>query len=197
MALIGIDGSGKSTQARWLAEWLTASGTPARYHRNAAGRVFLGRVAHRLGRRDAEDLLGVRLFLIVETVLRFLVIMRARLLSRLTGTVAVMDRHVACQYVSITVRGGRTRWARRLFSLVPAPDVVCRLAVPPAVAQARVELRGKDHEELWYLAACDAAYRALPEAPAFVVVDAAADPLTVQAELRRAVRRPRSVALPV
>jgi dTMP kinase len=187
VALIGIDGSGKSTQAQWLADWLTLTGTPASYHRNAAGRVFFGRVARRLGRRDAEHLLGVRLFLLVETALRWLVIARALLLARLTGTVAVMDRHSACQYVSITVRGGRPRLARLLFAAFPAPDLICHLAVSPEVAQARVDARGKDHEELDYLKACDHAYRALPEAPAFTVVDAAADPATVQADLRRAV----------
>jgi dTMP kinase len=199
VALIGIDGSGKSTQARWLADWLTATGTPASYHRNAAGRVFFGRVARRLGRRDAEHLLGVRMFLLVETTLRWLVIARALLLARLTGTVAVMDRHVACQYVSITVRSGRPRWSRRLFAAFPAPDVICYLAVPPEVAQARVDARGKDHEELDYLVACDRAYRALPEAPGFTMVDAAANPASVQADLRRAVlaqparRQPRAV----
>ncbi|UWZ35176.1 thymidylate kinase [Dactylosporangium roseum] len=187
VALIGIDGAGKSTQARWLADWLAVTGTPARYHRNAAGRVFFGRVAQRLGRHDAEDLLGVRLFLVVETLLRWLVIARALLISRLTGTVAVMDRYAYCQYTSITVRGGRQRWARVLFSVFPRPDLVCFLAVPPQVAQARVDARGKDHEELDYLAACDAAYRALPEATRFTVIDAAAEPTAVQADLRRAV----------
>jgi dTMP kinase len=189
VALIGIDGAGKSTQARWLADWLDASGTPARYHRNAAGRVFFGRVAQRLGRRDAEHLLGVRLFLLVETVLRGLVITRALILSRLTGTVAVMDRYTYCQYTSITVRGGRPGPARLLFRLLPQPELVFYLAVPPLVAQARVEARGKDHEDLDYLTACDATYRALPEAARFTVVDAGADPSAVQASLRDAVQR--------
>jgi len=189
VALIGIDGAGKSTQARWLADWLDASGTPARYHRNAAGRVFFGRVAQRLGRRDAEHLLGVRLFLLVETLLRTLAITRALLLSRLTGTVAVMDRYTYCQYTSITVRGGRPGMARLLFRLLPQPDLVFYLAVPPLVAQARVEARGKDHEELSYLTASDLAYRGLPEADGFTIVDAGADPSTVQASLREAMQR--------
>jgi dTMP kinase len=189
VALIGIDGAGKSTQARWLADWLDASGTPARYHRNAAGRVFFGRLAQRLGRRDAEHLLGVRLFLLVETLIRGFVIGRALLLSRLTGTVAVMDRYTYCQYTSITVRGGRPGTARLLFRLLPQPDLVFYLAVPPLVAQARVEARGKDHEDLDYLTASDAAYRGLPEAARYTVVDAGADPSTVQASLREALER--------
>ena len=188
VALIGIDGAGKSTQARWLADWLAATGTPARYHRNAAGRVFFGRMARRFGRRDAEDLLGVRLFLVVETVLRWLVIARALLLARLAGTVAVMDRYTYCQYTSITVRGGRPGWARVLFAVFPRPDLVCYLAVPPGTAQQRVEARGKDHEALDYLVACDRAYRGQPDAARFTVIDASADPSAVQAALRDAVR---------
>jgi len=108
----------------------------------------------------------------VETVLRGLVITRALILSRLTGTVAVMDRYTYCQYTSITVRGGRPGVARMLFRFLPQPDLVFYLAVPPLVAQARVEARGKDHEELDYLTASDAAYRGLPEAVRFTVVDA-------------------------
>jgi hypothetical protein len=38
IALVGIDGSGKTTQAHRLAATLTAQGTPATYWQNAAGR---------------------------------------------------------------------------------------------------------------------------------------------------------------
>ena len=131
----------------------------------------------------------MRLFLLVETLLRGIVITRALILSRLTGTVAVMDRYTYCQYTSITVRGGRPGLARLIFRLLPQPELVFYLAVPPPVAQARVEARGKDHEDLDYLTACDAAYRGLPEADRFTVVDAGTDPSAVQAQLREAVQR--------
>ena len=58
VALVGIDGSGKTTQAMRLAAALCAAGVPARYGRNAGGRRFLGRVARKLGRDDAVSLLG-------------------------------------------------------------------------------------------------------------------------------------------
>jgi dTMP kinase len=186
VAVVGIDGAGKTTQAQELAAWLTERGHPADYWQNAGGRRWFGRLARRFGRRDAQDLLGTRGMLLVESVLRFLAIARALLRSRLRGRIAVMDRYACCQYASIRAhRGRRERLARRLYRIFPAPDVTFFLAVPPGCAYARVETRGTDHEDLTDLAAADAAYRSLPEAAGFVVVDAGRDPGSVQQALRR------------
>lgn len=174
VALIGIDGSGKTTQAHRLADALTAAGLPATYHRNAGGRRFLGRVAQRLGRPDAQRLLGRGGLLVVESVLRWLAIAVALLSRLLTGRVAVMDRYSACQYASIRAHGGR-RWerlARLGYRLFPPPQVTFLLAVDPAEAYRRIERRGTDHESMRYLTAADHAYRTLPEYPTFVLVDA-------------------------
>ena len=57
------------------------------------------------------------------------------------------------------------------------------LAVDPAVAYERIELRGIDHETLGYLPPPTAAYRSLPEYPGFVVVDANGTPDKVAAAL--------------
>lgn len=186
VALIGIDGSGKTTQAHRLADALTAAGHPATYHRNAGGRRWLGRVAHRLGRPDAQRLLGRSGLLVVESVLRWLAI-AAALLGRLaTGRIAVMDRYSACQYASIRAHGGR-RWerlARLGYRLFPRPQVTFLLAVDPAEAYRRIEQRGTDHESMEYLTAADAAYRSLPEYPTFVVVDAGRPPEEVSRQIR-------------
>jgi dTMP kinase len=185
VAVVGIDGAGKTTQAHDLAVWLTAQGRPADYWQNAGGRRWFGRLARRFGRRDAQGLLGVHGMLLVESALRFLAIARALLRSRLRGRIAVMDRYACCQYASIRAHHGRReRFARHLFGLFPAPDVTFFLAVPPGCAYARVETRGTDHESLAYLAAADAAYRSLPEAAEFVVVDATGNLESVQRALR-------------
>ncbi|GAA0797284.1 thymidylate kinase [Spirilliplanes yamanashiensis] len=175
VALIGIDGSGKTTQARLLAAELSRSGLPATYHQNAGGRRWFGRLAERFGRDDAQDLLGRRLMLLVESVLRWLAIARALLRRVRSGDVAVMDRYAACQYASLRARGrGRAgeRLARVAYSVFPRPDVTFLLAVRPEVAWQRVETRGYDHEDLGDLRAADAAYRDLPEHAHVVVVDA-------------------------
>ncbi|WP_232425212.1 dTMP kinase [Pseudofrankia inefficax] len=105
IVLVGVDGAGKSTAARRLANELTASGTPARYFENAGGRPIIDALAHRLGRRDGRHLLGNRGYLGVEVTIRWLAITRAVTLSTLTRRVAVMDRYTYCQYAIMRARG--------------------------------------------------------------------------------------------
>jgi dTMP kinase len=190
VALVGVDGSGKTTQAHLLAEELAAAGLPATYRRNAGGRRWFGRLAGVFGRRDGEDLLGRRAMLFIESVLRWLAILRTLLRRAITGEVAVMDRYAVCQYASLRARGaGRAeRWARFAYRLFPRPDVTFLLAVDPAIAHDRIESRGYDHEEMSYLRAATAAYRTLPEYPGFVVIDANGTPEQVSAALRAGLR---------
>jgi dTMP kinase len=188
VALVGIDGSGKTTQAHRLATALAARGLPATYRRNAGGRRWFGRLAVVLGRRDGEHLLGRRAMLLVESVLRWLSILRTLLRRRITGEISIMDRYAVCQYASIrahaeTPRPGRInraeRRARLAYRVFPKPDVIFLLTVDPAVAYDRIERRGYDHEEMSYLRAASAAYESLPEYPNFVLIDANGTPAEV------------------
>lgn len=179
VALVGVDGSGKTTQARRLAAWLTGAGFPALYGLNAGGRLWFGRFAQRLGRPNAQQLLGIGGMLVVESVLRGLAIARALLRARLHNQVAVMDRYTVCQYANIRAHRGRgvrlgagERLARWAYCLFLRPDVTFLLAVDPAEAYRRIEARGMDHESLEFLIATAQAYQELPEAEDFVVIDA-------------------------
>lgn len=193
IALVGIDGAGKTTQAHLLAEWLDAHDHPADYWQNAGGRRWFGQLARRFGYRDAQNLLGTGGMLFVETVLRWIAIFRALVRSRLRRRVAVMDRYSWCQYANARSHSAgraytrRERRARRWFRAFPEPHLTIFLRVRPGLAYTRIEMRGTDHEDLDYLAAADAAYRSLPEAERFVVVDADLDPVTVQRAVRAAV----------
>lgn len=120
IALVGIDGSGKTTQARRLAVALRAAGVPATHWRNAGGRRFLGQVARLVGREDALHLLGLRGLLVAESLLRWLAIARALLQSKVTGHAAIMDRYAVCQYASIRAHA--------------VPDAGMREAGPPDAA---------------------------------------------------------------
>ncbi|MDQ7907834.1 dTMP kinase [Phytohabitans sp. ZYX-F-186] len=187
VALVGVDGSGKTTQAHRLATALSETGLPATYWQNAGGRRWFGRLARRLGRgSDAQRLLGRAGLLLVESVLRWLAIARALLRSRLRGRVAVMDRYAVCQYASIRAHDGSrvAEWlARRAYALFPRPDVTFFLAVDPAVAVHRIDLRAEDHESEEFLATSTAAYRSLPEFATFVVIDANGTPDEVAARI--------------
>ena len=192
VALVGIDGSGKTTQAHRLATALAARGLPATYRRNAGGRRWFGRLAATLGRRDGEHLLGRKAMLLVESVLRWLAILRTLLRRAVTGEIAIMDRYAVCQYASIRAHARSPRphrlnraerRARLAYRVFPPPDVTFLLAVDPAVAYDRIERRGYDHEEMAYLRAATAAYEALPEYGSFVIVDANGSPEQVQQAL--------------
>lgn len=186
VALIGIDGSGKTTQAHRLAGELAAAGNRAAYRRNAGGRHWFGRLAPAFGRRDGEDLLGRRGMLVAEAVLRWLSLLRTLLRRLVTREISVMDRYAYCQYASMRVRSAHRsaeRRARLAYRLFPRPDLTLYLAVDPVEAYARIEARGTDHEELAYLEAVDAAYRSLPEWPDFVVIDANGTPDEVAARI--------------
>jgi dTMP kinase len=192
VALVGIDGSGKTTQARELAAALAERGLPATYRRNAGGRRWFGRLATALGRRDGEHLLGRKTMLFVESVLRWLAILRTLLRRSVTREIAIMDRYAVCQFASIrahakTPRPDRLnraeRRARLAYRVFPQPDVTFLLAVDPAVAYDRIEQRGYDHEEMDYLRAATAAYQALPEHAGFVVIDANGTPEQVRQAL--------------
>ncbi|MBM7078264.1 dTMP kinase [Micromonospora humida] len=188
VALVGVDGSGKSTQARALARRLTSAGVPAVYLENAGGRPLWNRLAQAVGRRDGVHLFGRRCYPLLEATVRWLALARAVAVTRLTGRVGVMDRWTWCQYVIMRARGDRgVRLVRAAYAVFPKPDLVCFLAVTPELARQRVLTRGIDTEELAHLTALDAGYRALAGFADFTVIDGDADPTTVAAALDRAV----------
>jgi dTMP kinase len=175
IALIGVDGSGKTTQAHRLADALTDAGLPASYLQNAGGRAWFGRVAHRLGGRDAQGLFGRHGWPVVESVLRWLAIARALIRMRRWGRIGVMDRYSYCQYASIRTQLGQGRFSERVarfaYRLFPAPDLTMLLVVSPGSAYRRIEARGTDHETIEYLTRASAAYASLPEHDSFVLID--------------------------
>ncbi|SCE64538.1 thymidylate kinase [Micromonospora matsumotoense] len=188
VAVVGVDGAGKSTQAKGLAGRLSLAGAPATYLENAGGRPFWNRLARAVGRRDGVHLFGRRGYPVLEAAVRWVALARAVAVTRLTGGVGVMDRWTWCQYVIMRARGDRgVRLVRAAYALFPRPDLICFLAISPELAQRRVLDRGIDTEELAHLTALDAGYRALPEFGGFTMIDGSADPTTVAADLDRAV----------
>ncbi|MFI5840231.1 dTMP kinase [Catenuloplanes sp. NPDC051500] len=175
IALIGVDGSGKTTQAHRLADALTDAGLPASYLQNAGGRAWFGKLAHRLGGSDAQGLFGRHGWPVVESVLRWLAIARALVRMRRRDRIGVMDRYSYCQYASIRTQLGHGRFSERVarfaYGLFPAPDLTLLLVVSPGSAYRRIEARGTDHETIEYLTRASAAYASLPEHESFVLID--------------------------
>ncbi len=182
---MGIDGSGKTTQGRWLAQWLTEQGQPAQYFKNPAGRMTLDKLARRLGRHNGVELLG-RSYFAIELLIRWFMIGRALAWSWLRGRTAVMDRYTYCHYALNRARGRQgEHWARRILGRYPRPELIFWLTVAPEEAQVRVTKRGYDHEDLDYLRAFAGGYYSLPESKNFIRISATDDPLVVQGQLRK------------
>src|SRR4051794_27435061 len=97
VAVVGIDGSGKTTGAKDVARHLRDGGVRARYFENAGLRPPLNWIARRRGHLDAIGWLGIETFQAIEHRVRKAAMWGAVLWSRLPGDrVAVMDRYTVC-----------------------------------------------------------------------------------------------------
>jgi dTMP kinase len=179
IVLTGIDGAGKSTAARAVVAGVRARGGRALLLNNHAGRRSMSVLAARLGVR-----LPARLSDAVETVLRVGNVLVSHLrASRFDGLV-VMDRHLHCQLALRTAKGlPRGRFLPWLLGHLPEPDAIFHLDIHHAEAHRRIVARGTDSESLEHLAAFRAGYRALPDYPGFLKVDASAPARELAAEL--------------
>jgi dTMP kinase len=187
VALVGIDGSGKTTQARLLADWLTSLGERATYVKTESGRSGLDRASRRAGVGSLADLVGAD-----EAGLMFAALgwrsIRAAAPLREPGYV-VMDRYVHCHYAMTRILcPDREPAVRRLFAKFPAPGLTVFVQLDPQLALARLADRGSTVHTAQSLSAFDRAYRDLPEAADYVLVDGCGDLDVVQDDLRRAVR---------
>ncbi len=182
--LTGIDGSGKSTAAQTLVSSAQAEGGDALLLSNHAGRRSMSVWSAKLGIQLPAQLADA-----IETTFRvFNVLVSHARASRFQGLV-VMDRHLHCQVALRTAKSlRRGRVLPWLISALPAPDAVVHLDVEPELAHQRIVARGTDAETLADLVALRDAYRAMPEYPDFVQLDADCPPAEVVARLARIVR---------
>ncbi|GLB69085.1 dTMP kinase [Arthrobacter mangrovi] len=188
VALVGIDGSGKTSAAEAVRARFAAAGEPVAVHGIYAGRKTLERWADRLG-TTAERVLGRTGLSAVENVIRATMACAAYRKSRDTGGLVLFDRSLYCQLARDHSRGlVRRSFSARLLNLLPRPDLVVYFDIPPEQALARVALRGEDSETLPGLARFAAGYRALPEFRGFAVIDAGGPRADVADQLEQLIR---------
>lgn len=188
VALVGIDGSGKSHQAAAAAARLRAAGHRARAFENPGGRPVVDGVARALGRADGAALVGQRARTAIEIAIRTLAIVRAVLWSRVSGGTAVLDRYAVCQLATMRARGEQPRAVTRLARLAPTPSVTVWLQVPVSTAQRRIESRGSATESQEWLTAFAEAYGELQEAWGLIAVDGDASSAVVARRIAAAMR---------
>jgi dTMP kinase len=189
IVLTGIDGSGKTTAARSLVAAAHAEGSSALLLSNYAGRRRMSLLSARLGIHLPAPLADA-----AETTMRvFNVLVSAVRATRFEGLV-VVDRHLHCQLALREARGlRRGRLLPWLLRTLPAPDLLLHLDVNPEAAHRRILVRGTDKESLAELTALRNAYRALPEYPGMVKIDAGGPPADVLARLIDALHSQRQL----
>jgi dTMP kinase len=180
VVLEGIDGSGKSTQARRIADWLVARGERVVLTREPTDGEW-GRRYRRWarGELDAKP----------DEVLDYFVRdrhehVRERIAPALAGgAVVVCDRYVASTRAYQSADGiDRERLAARLDAeRFPEPDLVLWLRLPVATALARLGADATErYEDSGFLERVDAEYARL----CLLEIDAALPPDQVEADLR-------------
>lgn len=193
LALDGIDGTGKSTQCRFLVEWLNATGIPAVGCADPGGTP--------LGDQLRQILLASRTEMSDRAEALLFMASRAELVARVirpaleAGRVVVSDRFVMANVVYQGHAGGLSPddvWTVGRFSsggLLPDRTIILDLPVEVAVSRRgrsadRMEGRGPDYLERVRQGFLVEAAR---DPSRFMVVDASPDVPTVQRNLRAVV----------
>lgn len=175
VSFCGLDGAGKTTQARLLAKWLAGLGALRAVEAPdgpSTVRRVLTTLAARAGVADHVDVLGPDTTHLVTAFMRYRD-WTERVVPALTDPgFVVTDRAPVCHYAAARAVGaGNEDLLRGVLGLLPAPDLVIYLHLPPARAYSRLAARGSGAERLSYLVANEQGYRTLPEFARFVVVD--------------------------
>jgi dTMP kinase len=173
---LGVDGAGKTTQARLLARWLAGLGygvTEFVGPRPSFVQETLDAAAREQGVADCWELVGPDAVRLSGSLASLRDLTAAVLPSlALDDHFVVMDRYYHCQYAVGRVFGARNEpLIRRLYAGFPRPALTFYLDVDCSVALLRIERRAVDEESLEYLRALDTAYRALPEQAEYLPVD--------------------------
>jgi dTMP kinase len=183
IVLEGIDGSGKTTQAKLLAAWLRGSGREVlQTFEPTHGHYGLRYRSWARGDLDAkpEDVLGW----FVEDRREHVSAVIAPALAR--GEVVICDRYAASTRAYQAAQGIDRALVERVLGAhaFPEPDATLWLRVPIAMAVERMGSAASERfERADFLARVDAEYERLGLEP----IDASGSPEQVQAELRRRV----------
>ena len=207
ITLEGIEGAGKSTIARYIAEWLQAHNLPAVLTREPGGTPLAERVRELVLQPDGESIPAA-----AETLLMFAA--RSIHLANLIRPALARGEWVVCDRFTDATRayqgGGRgvdPASIESLATLVHAqlmPDLTLLLDLPVSVGLARVQAR-RGHTDRFeqergpFFERVRAAYLAVAHADAqrFCVIDATRELPQVQAAVAQALEALRARAAQV
>jgi len=129
----GLDGSGKSTQARLLVKWLAAQG----YRVFSTEWNSSDMVSEVIRRGKKKNLLTPTTFSLLHAV-DFADRFERQIAPPLrAGYIVVCDRYAYTAFVRDAARGCDPQWVRNLYSFAPLPDKVLYFRVPVSTSLHR------------------------------------------------------------
>jgi dTMP kinase len=193
ISMAGVDGAGKTTQARLLGRWLSDCGHTVAIEAPPGPslvRRTLAELAGQLGLGDYHDVFGAEVTHLVTAFQRLRDWVDRVVPAIPANEWVVTDRSALCHYAAASADGATNGSDLRLvLGQLPRPDLILYLDLAPEQARDRLTARGSGLEDTTFLRANDRGYRELPEFGDFVVVPASGPVEQVQDRLREAVRR--------
>jgi len=173
IAIEGIDGAGKTTQARKLVKWLRSKGLKARYTIEPT-RGSIGRVLREMAlKRDVDPRVEALLFAAdrLEHLRRIIEPLMLR------GFIVVSDRYVHSSLAYQSVTTGDGRWVSELNKFARRPDLAILLDLEPRLGLGRIRRRKRARfEEEDLLKRVRDRYLELARDGELEVIDASQDP---------------------
>jgi dTMP kinase len=172
VAFCGIDGSGKSTLAARTQSWLEVEGITSTLHKTRTGRSGLERLSAALGHASLPDPMDGNGMVLMMAGIAWQSIKDSKPALRNARSIVIYDRHVPC-LLALSRLYAPTIEAkvRNVFFTTPKPDLMVYVAADPLIAMSRLQSRGGTPKTSAFLRAFDEAYRNLPEAKDFLIVD--------------------------
>lgn len=193
VSFAGLDGAGKTTQARLLGQWLSSRGFQVAVEAPPGPSLIrrtLSELAGERGLADHHEVFGPDVTHLLTAFMRYRDWAERVLPALATHQWVVTDRSAVCHYAAARAVGATNEADLRLvLGRLPAPDLIIYLDVPPEEAHRRLTGRGGGLEEAAFLRANYNGYRDLPEFGDFEVVSGTGSVAQVQARVRAALRR--------
>ncbi|MEM3095406.1 MAG: dTMP kinase [Nitrososphaerota archaeon] len=169
IAVEGVDGAGKTTQARTLTRWLNREGFRAVYTceptQGPVGRLVRKHLSGRL--KLSEETVAL---LFAADRLEHLRTFVKPYLKR--GFTIVSDRYLHSSIAYQTALTGRPDWVEQINGLAPEPDLSILLDVPVGMAIERLRLRRSErYERMRFLRRVRRNYLRLVRSGRMVLVD--------------------------